>query len=412
MSVAGLSNNDASAVRAACASATDRLRLTIIGAPPLPPGVTPLLGGTAWCDARVRPAAQFDVAADSAATDLLLCCDDACADAVLSAMSQPGDAARGLPPMIHLTDRGRDAREAPCGVVTFGRDAGHAQIRGAVLALLQSKPAMDRIAAELTSLYALGSQLHTHFDEMQRDMTLAARLQRDFLPRQLPDAPGLQFATLYRPCNWISGDILDVFRIDEHHVGFYVMDAMGHGVSAALLTMFLRNAIRPAQPCNPDDWMRPGQVMAHLNEVLINEKLSDCQFVTGWYGVLDTRTRVLTYCNGGHPPALRIDRNRRVQSLRGEGCLLGVFTGKVFPDCTATLEAGDRLLVFSDGLEPALFSESDEASPPVLSQPVQDLLCNDTETFSTEMAAYLDRCPGAFSQRADDVSLVIVDMAG
>lgn len=407
------------------AGSSDRLRLAIVGGgAPWPSAVTGLLGGTGWCASQVFSADDFIATPNSpAAFDAVVVCEPRSRDAPAAESTDDGMSPRlaeatrlrgraGRSAAIVWLNHAPDATDAlPPGAIVLAADTSTEQLRGALTALTQTRPTIERIEGELSSLYALGNQLHTHFDELQRDLTLAARLQRDFLPRELPDAPGIRFATLYRPCSWISGDMLDVFRVDEHRIGFYVMDAMGHGVAAALLTMFLRNAIRPRRGTSEGgEWLRPREVMVHLNDVLVDQRLPDCQFVTGWYGVLDTRTRALTYCNGGHPPALRIARDGSVESLRGEGCLMGVFDGRAFTDQTVQLREGDRVLVFSDGLEETLVRETADGAGVELVDPIPRLVARSAQDFVTGLTDHLDDCPGAFSQRVDDISIIAVEI--
>jgi len=297
------------------------------------------------------------------------------------------------------------------GVVSASRDVTIDQLRGMVLALAQVRPMLQDVDRQLAAVQELGHQLHKHFDELQRELTLAARLQRDFLPRELPQNSGLSVSTLFRPCNWVSGDMFDVFRIDERRVGFYLVDAMGHGVSAALLTMFVRNAIRlaRAEDAATSTW-RPGEVLGRLNHALLAEHLPDCQFLTGWYGVFDSKTLDLTYANGGHPPAVWRHASGGSTALAGEGGLLGIFPTMTFNEQTVRLAPGDRLVIYSDGLEPLIVAPEDGPAPVNLKPQIEELLALPQQTMVTDLALKLDEMPGAFSSRLDDVSLMVLDV--
>src|SRR5947207_11229487 len=78
---------------------------------------------------------------------------------------------------------------------------------------------------------------------LDEELRLAARVQQDFLPKSLPSVGDVRFQYLFRPAGHVSGDLYDVMRLDETHVGFYMADAVGHGMPAALLTMFLKQAL-------------------------------------------------------------------------------------------------------------------------------------------------------------------------
>jgi len=83
----------------------------------------------------------------------------------------------------------------------------------------------------------------TFASNMAEQLRVAGMVQRDFLPAKLPNSNKLHWGTIFLPAEWVSGDIYDVMRIDESHIGFYVADVVGHGMPAALLTMFLKQAL-------------------------------------------------------------------------------------------------------------------------------------------------------------------------
>ena len=107
------------------------------------------------------------------------------------------------------------------------------------------QPAIRDLRDELSTARAARAPENAGaFQGLQEEMRLAARLQQDFLPRSLPEVGAVRFGVLFRPVSWLSGDIYDIARLDETHVGFYVVDAMGHGMPAALLTMFVKKALQ------------------------------------------------------------------------------------------------------------------------------------------------------------------------
>ena len=99
--------------------------------------------------------------------------------------------------------------------------------------------AVDMVEVEQKPLH---DQLTT--ENITEQLRMAGLVQRDFLPSQLPDSDRLRWATTFLPAEWVSGDIYDVMRIDEQHIGFYIADVVGHGMPAALLTMFIKQALQ------------------------------------------------------------------------------------------------------------------------------------------------------------------------
>ncbi len=236
---------------------------------------------------------------------------------------------------------------------TLTRETSLDEVVGHVTTLAQYGPLVRRLERELNHLQRLGEQLNHYFEEIDQEMRLAGRLQRDFLPRQFPDLPPFRFNALYRPASWVSGDMYDVFRVDEQQCGLFIADAMGHGVSAGLLTMFFRNALIPKQ-VSGDSYrvVSPGDVLKGLNSTLIRQKLPHCQFITAAYALLDVESHTVRLARGGHPHPLHVSADGRISEIRAEGGLLGV-TDLVgdFEEARRTLTPGEKLVFYTDGLD-------------------------------------------------------------
>lgn len=192
----------------------------------------------------------------------------------------------------------------------------------------------------------------TLVDSLTEQMRLAGLVQRDFLPARLPNSDEVQWAVTFTPAEWVSGDIYDVARIDEQHIGFYLADAVGHSMPAALLTIFIKQALAMRETIgNRYRIFTPAEVMKNLNARMVGQGLSGYQFATCCYCLLNIHTRHLTFARGGHPYPILFRRGQPPQQLQTRGSLLGVFDNAEFVQHTVQLEAGDRLLLYSDGTE-------------------------------------------------------------
>jgi len=210
---------------------------------------------------------------------------------------------------------------------------------------------------------SLTEQLHmaeAFVDNLAGQLRMAGLVQRDFLPTQIPDDKHLQWSTIFLPAEWVSGDIYDVVRIDEQHIGFYVADVVGHGVPAALLTIFLKQAMVLRETTgNNYRIFPPAEVMAHLNKRMTGQKLSGYQFATCCYCLLNVKTLQLTYARAGHPYPILLRPGEPPQQLEMRGALLGIFEQSEYVQQTVQLKQGDKLLLFSDGAEPFIGSFND-----------------------------------------------------
>ena len=302
------------------------------------------------------------------------------------------------------------AASIPAGRGLFCTKPGESteMIKGRLATLVETKIVLQRMKDELKRLRQSSQPLNDHFTAVTEEMQLAARLQHDFLPRQLPELPNIRFATIYRPASWVSGDMYDIARLDENHICFYVADAVGHGMPAALLTMFIKRAIVTKRiEGSSYTLIDPGEVLGRLNEDLLAQEFSNFQFATCCYGILDTRTYELRVASAGHPAPMRIDKQANVQELPVSGSLLGVMPDQGYDVLETKLEPGDKLLVYSDGVEVA-FEDDGPDKPLRFPKEFDDLADQDAQTMCERLAVIIDQAEGSLHPR-DDVTIVALE---
>lgn len=194
-------------------------------------------------------------------------------------------------------------------------------------------------------------------DNLAEQLRLAGLVQQDFLPTKLPNTDETRWATVFLPAEWVSGDIYDVARIDEQHIGFYVADVVGHGMPAALLTIFIKQALAMRETTgNNYRVFSPAEVVKNLNLRMTAQKLSGYQFATCCYCLLNTKTLRLTYARAGHPYPVIIRLGAQPEQLEVRGSLLGIFEKAEYGQQTVQLQPGDKILLYSDGAEPFIGS--------------------------------------------------------
>lgn len=219
-------------------------------------------------------------------------------------------------------------------------------------AFLRLKELHDRLGEKTAEVRQINQRLQQTYQQIDAELELARRIQRSFLPRTLPDMPPLRFAVHYRPCGRVGGDFYDVFRLDEDHVGFYVADAMGHGMPASLLTIYVKKGVRAKEIFGSQyRLVLPDEVLYRLNQDMLEQALSESPFITMIYGLFNRRTGTLTLARAGHPYPVHVPRGGAVVTWQLPGSLLGVFDTR-FPAQSWQLQPGDRLVLYSDGLVP------------------------------------------------------------
>ena len=288
-------------------------------------------------------------------------------------------------------------------------DARPEEIAAQLQAAAAIQPAIANLMGQLSAAREVARASAGAMEHLDEEMRLAARLQRDFLPRRLPEIGPVRFGVLYRPATWLSGDIYDISRLDERNVGFYVADAVGHGMPAALLTMFIKHALQTKRIVgNTYQIIPPDASLAELNDDICQQNLSSCQFCTAVYCVLDSSSLVLTYSRAGHPPAVVLRADGAVESLNGPGGLLGVFPEAQFESRHYALRQGDRLVLFTDGAEEALRAAAGlpggdvgQILAPMASLPRDEMLLGVT--------AMIDGCKSNPAGE-DDITMMVVDV--
>ena len=268
---------------------------------------------------------------------------------------------------------------------------------------------MDALRAELSLLRKRDVTLNYHLTRIDEELRLAARLQQDFLPKELPEVGNVRFHTLFRPAGYVSGDLYDVMRLDERHVGFYMADAVGHGVPAALLTMFIKQAL-VTKEIVPGGYrlLPPAESLARLNQTLVDQNLAHATFATALYGVIDADTLQVTVARAGHPaPMVLRGDGKTIEPLQPDGGLLGVFPNEVYETATTRLAPGDRLLIYTDGIELAFGADAiDVERWQAELRARASLSC---EHLLLDLCQHLDAQSGSLAPR-DDVTAVLVDV--
>ena len=270
----------------------------------------------------------------------------------LSALLDAAEEAR-LAVLLLIDDGGRRRASTETAAVE-SIDADDATIAAVLRGMIGRQPEIDRLGRELAIATRFTGGLRGEISRMQEELQLAAQVQREFLPRTFPEVGDLRADAFWRPASYVSGDIYDVVRLDERHIGVFIADAVGHGIPAALLTMVICRGL-PSKEVGNGTYriIPPGEALARINRDMITHQGRTTRFATAVYCVIDTSTGHAAMAGAGHPPPVILRANGETELVESDGGLLGVFEGESYREVQFQLLPGDRLLIYSDGFEQA-----------------------------------------------------------
>jgi sigma-B regulation protein RsbU (phosphoserine phosphatase) len=201
----------------------------------------------------------------------------------------------------------------------------------------------------------------THSQQQGQELEKAREIQEGLLPKKIPQVKGLEVAGAWQPARVVGGDYYDVLKFSERKMGICIGDVVGKGITAALLMANLQASFRAFA----EEGVSPGMLCGKLHGVISNNVAQE-KFVTFCYCTIDAEKNKLTYASAGHCPPLLLRGRGEAISLKEGGTPLGILPGKEYADTEVQLEAGDRLVLYTDGLTEAMNAEDEEFGEPRL----------------------------------------------
>ena len=240
-------------------------------------------------------------------------------------------------PVIFLTGK-TEAEDETRGFAAGAVDYIHkpflpAIVQARVRTHLALREAREQIAGQLA--------------EIQKELAMARQMQLAILPQEAPRVEGMEIAARYVPMTSVAGDLYDFLPVDERRFGVLIADVSGHGVPAALCASMLKMAFA-SQAAHAAD---PARVLTELNEALCGKL--DYHFVTAAYLFVDAEKGTIDYAGAGHPPILVCGASGSARALEKNGLLLGMFPAAKYATMRIPLAAGDRCVLYTDGISEA-----------------------------------------------------------
>lgn len=260
-------------------------------------------------------------------------------------------------------------------------------------------------AVEQIEYVRKSQQEHSQLTSLQSDLQLAGEIQKAILPNVFPPFDDLKskidiFASM-TPAKDVGGDFYDFFRIDENRIGFTIADVSGKGVPASLFMAVSRTLIR-AMGMKGE---LPNDCLTDVNKVLCNESL-DSMFVTVFYGIYNTTTGEVQYSNAGHNPPFMLLHDNKVVRLNPEANIpMGFLDTFTYTGDSFKLEAGDALILYTDGVTEAINTANEEFGEERLRKTLASVPGADSQEIIESILEDLNEFVGE-AEQADDITML------
>jgi sigma-B regulation protein RsbU (phosphoserine phosphatase) len=213
----------------------------------------------------------------------------------------------------------------------------------------------ERLALDFTTCVCLDHYSESQLKELEQDLELAAKVQKQLFPQKVPFIAGVQLAVRSEPSKIVGGDYFDFFAFRKKSQAFAIADVMGKGLPASMLMSNLQASLRILGPEN----RTLQKTVTRLNE-LFRYNLKTIRFITLFTAAIDMEKHKLIYCNAGHNPPLWFKyKTNKVDVLNPTGPALGIFSEPVFKSKQVQFSRGDIFLFYTDGLTEAKNEEAE-----------------------------------------------------
>ncbi len=274
---------------------------------------------------------------------------------------------------------------------------------GIVLGGRRLRANRDVIEAQNVRIIEHGRRLQEAYELLDAELRSVGEVQASLLPVQIPAIPGFEGATHYQPTKRAGGDYFDVFPLPEGQWGVLVADVSGHGASAAVVMAMTHAMLQIAASKTP-----VASILKYLNQALAGI-IQSKQFVTCCYIILDPASRKFTFALAGHPPPLVFNSSNGCSyTPEGEyGPPLGMSPDAEFAASSVTLEPGDLVLLYTDGITEAFNADRLQFGLPRLMTELKTHGSKGAEAVREAVLAALDEHRAAV-ELADDITLVVL----
>ncbi|RMD96221.1 MAG: FHA domain-containing protein, partial [Calditrichaeota bacterium] len=242
--------------------------------------------------------------------------------------------------------------------------------------------------------------------KIDNELELAQAIQSRLLPREIIQVPHTDLAAFSRACNYVGGDYYDILPIQDQALALAIADISGKGIGAALVMSSLQGSLR-AQ-INYES--RPEHIVAHINQ-LVRESSLESLFATFFFCIYDIQSGQLRYVNAGHNPPVVFRSTGSEEQLKSSATVLGILEENSGQEKSITLEEGDVVIFYTDGLTEAMDKNMQQLGLKAVSDTVRAFLQAHPEAPAKQiLKAILDKVERhvAGQPQHDDLTLLVL----
>jgi sigma-B regulation protein RsbU (phosphoserine phosphatase) len=295
---------------------------------------------------------------------------------------------------------------------------------GQIAIALENVHLYAKLEKSYHSLERAKEKIENYSNALNAELEKGKKIQRDFLPNQIPRVAGWEIDSCFRPARQVSGDFYDAFLLPGNHIALVIADVCDKGVGSALYMALFRSLLRvfsgqirlggwstahSLEAENSSKKVDPNQMLQAVsltNDYIALEHGHENMFATLFFGILDPITGHLSYINGGHESLYIIGPSGIKETLGAAGPAIGIMPGVAFETRQSKIEPGDILIGYTDGVTEALSPGQGMYSKErflAMLEPCPSSAVELIDRIKTDLFDHIDDAP-----QFDDITMIVV----
>lgn len=295
-------------------------------------------------------------------------------------------------------------------ILMTGSDDLNSKIKGLrigaddfLLKPLNEKELVARVLS-LLRLKSVYSELYERNQQIKKELDIAKRVQQFIIPKDFSQITYPSVSGRYLPIEDIGGDFFDCYQLPNDQYGFLIADVTGHGIPAALVMSMAKMIFSIYAP----RFNSTSEMFTSVN-IQMHGVLLDTQYITSFFVIYNNQTKTIHYSNAGHTRALYYRSSKKqVLALDAKGYFIGLSTDTKYEEKILSIEPGDKLLLYTDGITEIKNYDGEEFGEHRLAQYLSDKNYIKGDNFCNELLQNVQSF-APLENRVDDIAVLNID---